>query len=276
MRTTIIAFASLLSLFLAAVPSARAQLQVNIDGYPIVDGSADDLDLSPGVIRFNSLIQPTVQQAVRNGYIVQGKAERFSGGGGGAVLNSILPGSAGARLTDFVAERVVTSTGGQLQVSLWDNLLTGPFNGVYQTADVVDAQIGNSLGAAVPAGAAPISAAGFVNSSAGFDQFAMSPPFGNNPALPAASGPLSYPLLTATHSTPALNNSGYLTVGSFLSIFDLPGLGDQFILPSSMEFGYLQVPEPGSAVLFVCGGLLVLCQRRRSRLRCNAPATVNC
>jgi hypothetical protein len=241
------------ALALAAIfgaSSASAQtIDFNFGSVVIVDNGTGDTNPTTGILAFNQTI---------GGYLVSGTIDTGVGPSQAALIGSP---SANLRLTSFTAEALI-GTPGPMAIQFF-NTFVGTFTGV-QGADSLDAYVGHSTGAAVPAGQDLIlDWQGFVSGIVIPGVFPGPPPY-FNPSLPALSPPLPYTLvghgptlLPGTFINPVLG--GYLT-------FDLTGAGDQLITYSSAEVGFAVVPEVNSLALAGAAGAIVgFVQLRRRR-----------
>ena len=180
----------------------------------------------------------------------------------GTTLTSITGGgTAGLRLTNFVAEAVGVPSY-PLQVGFKD-ILSSTFTNI-TGADVIDAYVShNPTSVSVPANTDELS---FWQGYVGV--LTMGTPFGGpvpggNPLFPASSVPIPYPL----YGHGPINYPGTFTnplIGADLYI-NLGASGDQFILNSSAEVGIAPVPEPQTLALFALGGLGLLAHSRGAR-----------
>lgn len=231
-RTVVAAAAAACAVCGLLRPAQALEISFNGLALVITDNSIFDSNLAFGIIDFNATV---------GNYQVSGTLDQVAGP---SVVSLIGAPTASLRLTNFTAEALVAAPG-QLDIQFTDTV-AGTYFGI-TAADSLDAYVGHATGAAIAAGTDQIVVwQGFVSGAAINPTAPGAPPY-FNPALPAASVPLPYSVVTQGPVTfaPTFINPIF---GAYLSI-DLGGLGNQFILPSSAEVAFVAIPEAGSLAL---------------------------
>lgn len=243
--------AALMALVLAgwlAAP-AQAQLQISFDNNTsIIDGGAGDLDsVANGKIDFSGIYGFA-------GYQVQGTLRESPPWAVGPSISQQLSAPVySLTLTNFVAEAVSTST---LSTTLAMRFNSAPFIGTYLAGTAVDslvAEVGSSTTSVVLPNTDLITTFQSIIADNSTSTLILPStggilPLGN----PLHPGPGTTPYLVTGHGpigTPAFVNPviyGYME-------FQLGQLGDQLIMPSSLEIGFTAVPEPSSIALAATG-----------------------
>lgn len=201
-----------------------------------------------GVIDFGPIILPDY-------FISKGTVDLNSGPNLTSIIGSP---SASIRLTNLQVEAIGVPQF-DLRIGMLENL-TGTYTSLVG-GDAIDAYVGHISGSAVPAGQDQLmSWQGYLDVLTFPPAFGPNPPI-PNPALPASSLPLPYPLyghgpspLPGSYTNPILGADLYIQLG---------GPGDLFILNSSAEVGIGVVPEPSTWALAVVGAGALLCGKRR-------------
>jgi hypothetical protein len=237
-------------------PAPAANLLIDIDGLMILDNGAGDLDPNIDKIDF-------AQISANAGYLVQGTLQLSPAWPPGPSVGGMTPPAIGAlTLTSFTAQAISTSTlGATLAIRIRGDV-PGSF-GTGTAEDWISAEIGSASNTPVAAGTDVLQ----IWNCAVYDNANYVPiqplssgliPQGN----PAHPGPGTTPYVLSGHGptpTPAFSNP---TIDG-LMVLSLGQFDDQFILPSSAEIGFNQIPEPGTAG--IAGAALALCALARGR-----------
>lgn len=228
---------------------AQAQLQISFDNNTsIVDGGAGDLDsVANGKIDFSGVYGIA-------GYQVQGTLRESPPWAVGPSISQQLSAPVySLTLTNFMAEAVSTST---LSTTLSIRFNSAQFIGAYLAGTAVDslvAEVGSSTTSVVLPSTDMITAFQSIIADTSTSTLILPPtggilPLGN----PLHPGPGTTPYLVTGHGpigTPAMVNPviyGYMEL-------QLGQLGDQLIMPSSLEIGFTAVPEPSTVSLLGAG-----------------------
>lgn len=221
----------------AAGPAYGINLLIGFDNGPIItDGSALDID---GIVNDQIIFSGNYGTA---GYLVSGTLRQSPTWPVGQSLSGYSPPiTGGLTLTNFLAEAVPGSAiGAPLTVRC-----TGDFTGIFTAGTAVatlDAEVGNSLFAAVPSSTDVINVYGAAVSDS-FSSVTILPatggvlPLGN----PFHAGPGTTPYLVTGLGPVAVPSLTNPTISSFFQIV-LGGADNQFILPSSAEVGFTSQP----------------------------------
>jgi len=238
-------------------------IQFDSGAVVITDNGPLDSNLAIGIIDFDSIGSNPF--TIASGYDVKGTVQNTAGP---SLSSLITPITGAVTLTNFVADRPLSAIGGITSIEFFDTVIgTAP---AVNVADVITAEVANGNGAAtyfnnasgnaVPASQDTITTwQGYISGAIITNQFGTPPPI-PNPNLPAGGGTLPYPVFG--HG-PTLIPGPFVNpvIGAFFS-FQLGGVRDQLILPSSAEVGFTAVPEPSAAVLAIVGLIgLALCGR---------------
>jgi hypothetical protein len=256
-------------LWVATPAIAQPQLTIGFDlgGTVIVDNvSVEDLNPTLGIVDFDGVYGTA-------GYDLKGRLCQICAPGP-TVAGQLMPPIYSLTLTDFTAEAVPASS---LMSPLIMRFNSAPFVGAFAPGTAVaslEAEVDSSLDLAIAANTDRINAfESSITDGVTFATVNITPPTGaalpmGNPLHPVGpTPPTAYAVSgLGPMATPAFNDpiiSGRLEIG-------LGQVGDQLILPGSLEIGFTAVPEPSSVVLCVLGtlGLAVFgCRRRAARKR---------
>lgn len=242
-----------LSAMLLAPTIATAQFAtVTVDGLIIDDNTANDLDLTVGVVEFNSV---TSGWTTFSGYDFSGRVELVPGASAtiGLVGGDVL------RLTDFVAEVPTGGAPGIPVVVTFQYDYPAPITTGGDAEDLINAFSDDSTGTALTAGEDSLNRwQGYVATVAGFDPVPTlsigSLPTPNVAGLNQPYAPVGHDGLTIAAGDEIRGFRGELE-------FTLGGVNNQFLLYTSAEVGYTPIPEPTSLALLGIGGLIIT--RRR-------------
>jgi len=233
-------------------PAHALVIEFNGGATTISDNGIGDLNPAAGILDFNTTVGL---------YKVQGTVDLSAGPN---VISLIGTPTASVRLTNFTAEALGSSLPA-LGIKFYDTVA-----GTYPSlvgADSIDAYAAHATGAPIPPGNdLLLDWQGYIDGWPVFPYSPSGPPY-PSPFVPPLSSPVPYTVVTQGSSTfagPFTNPviSAYLTI-------QLGSLGDQFILQSSAEIGFVPVPEVDTFVMAGLGGILLF-SIRRWRLTCSA------
>jgi hypothetical protein len=254
-------------------PRTALAVGIQFDGGAVVITDNGLLDGNPaiGTIDFDSIGSNPF--TIASGYDVKGTVQNTAGP---SLSSLIAPITGAVTLTNFVADRPLSAIGGITDIEFFDTVIGSAL--AVTVADIISAEVANGNGAAtylnnasgnpVPASQDTITTwQGFISGAIITNQFGTPPPI-PNPNLPAGGGTLAYPVFG--HG-PTLIPGPFVNpvIGAFFS-FQLGGVRDQLILPSSAEVGFTAVPEPSTAVLAIVGlvGFALYGRKRRGTVLC--------
>lgn len=232
---------------LSATP-AWAQMQIMFDGSTtITDGGAGDLDfLTNGKIDFSGIYGNA-------GYQVSGTLRESPPWAVGPTISQQLAAPIySLTLTNFVAEALGTSI---LNTTMALRFNSDPFAGFHPAGTAIDslvAEVGSATNSPIPAGTdSVITLMSIIADTSGTQ---ITPPTGaplpmGNPFHPGP-GTTPYPV---TGNGPTLTPPFVNPVIYGLVEFELGGVGNQLLMPSSLEIGFSPVPEPSTVSLLVVG-----------------------
>lgn len=234
------------------IPTNAFGLVIEFNGgaTTISDNGIGDLNPTVGILDFNTTVGL---------YSVQGTVDLSAGPN---VISLIGTPTASVRLTNFTAEALGSSLPA-LGIKFYDTV-TGTFPSLVG-ADSIDAYAAHVTGAPIPPGNdLLLDWQGYVDGWPIFPYSPGGPPY-PSPFVPPTSPPVPYTVVTQGPSTftgPFVNPviSAYLTI-------QLGSLGDQFILQSSAEIGFVPVPETSTLVMAGIGAFAILMMRRRNLVR---------
>lgn len=237
---------------LVVIPSNAFALVIEFNGgaTTISDNGIGDLNPTVGILDFNTTVGL---------YSVQGTLDLSAGPN---VISLIGTPTASVRLTNFTAEALGSSLPA-LGIKFYDTV-AGSYPSLVG-ADSIDAYAAHATGAPIPPGNdLLLDWQGYIDGWPVFPYSPGGPPY-PSPFVPPFSSPVPYTVVTQGSSTfvGPFNNpviSAYLTI-------QLGALGDQFILQSSAEIGFVPVPEVSTLVMAGIGGLGLLWLQRRSIAR---------
>jgi|GEM_PF-1920923 len=253
---------------LLVAPGTALGVGIQFDNGAVVitDNGPLDSNSAIGIIDFDSIGSNPF--TIASGYDVRGTVQNTAGP---SLSSLITPITGAVTLTNFVADRPLSAIGGITDIEFFHTVIGSALS--VTVADVITAEVANGNGAAtyfnnasgsaVPASQDTITTwQGFISGAIITNQFGTPPPI-PNPSLPAGGGTLPYPVFG--HG-PTLIPGPFVNpvIGAFFS-FQLGGIRDQLILPSSAEVGFSAVPEPSTALLAFVGlvGLTLYGRKRR-------------
>jgi hypothetical protein len=249
---------------LAAARPARG-LQVVIDTTVIEDNiSPEDLNPIAGIIDFDSILSGPM---TTSGYEVHGRAELTTGG------TLVSAGASGIRLTDFVCDQNDLPGGQSVDVGFFhDFVLSGSITAQAE----INAEVRDGTGFPVfLTGPGALSVAAGEDSLDLFDGTVtpgpvLAPPYGSAPPIsspfhPAGGGSTPYPVYGQGPITFAGGGASFVGARFRFTLDTLAGGGtrNQFYLPTSAEFAFVAVPEPGTVVLMTIALLGMAARMRR-------------
>lgn len=233
-----------------STPAWALVIEFNGGATTISDNGVGDLNPTAGILDFNTTVGL---------YQVQGTVDLSAGPN---VISLIGTPTASVRLTNFTAEALGSSLPA-LGIKFYD-AVAGTFPSLVG-ADSIDAYAAHATGAPIPPGNdLLLDWQGYIDGWPIFPYSPGSPPY-PSPFVPPFSPPVPYTVVTQGSSTftgPFTNPviSAYLTI-------QLGSLGDQFILQSSAEIGFVPVPETSTLVMTGLGGFAILMTRKKSFVR---------